>query len=98
MKNSNLSIEQRLENIENLLLSQKTVLNFNEAAEFTGLSKSHLYQLTSKGGIPVYCPSGKKLYFNREELQQWLLRNKKKTKDEIESEANAYVTINKRQR
>ena len=35
----NTTVEQRLNRIEQLLRGQKTVLNFAEACEFTGLSK-----------------------------------------------------------
>ena len=84
-------LNERLSRIENMLLSQKTVLNFEEASVYTGLSKSHLYKLTSTGGIPCYKPTGKKLYFNKEELDEWMLRNKKLSQDEIEDKAENYL-------
>ena len=90
------TIEERLMNIENLLFSQKSVLNFNEVAEFTGLSKSHLYKLTSTGRIPHYKPNGKYIFFDRVEIEKWLLRNRVKTIDEIEAEASTYVTLNRK--
>ena len=77
MRNT-LSIDERLSNIETLLLSQKTVLNFNELAVYTGLSKSHLYKLTSTGGIPCYKPHNKQIYADRAEIDKWLLSNKKR--------------------
>ncbi len=81
------NIEQRLDRIEKLLLSsQKTVLNFEELVEFTGLSQSYLYKLTSKGEIPFYRPNGKQLYFNKTEIEAWLLRNRSKTNEEIDVE------------
>ena len=80
-------IDQRLDRIESLLLSQKTVLNFAEAAEYTGLSKSHLYKLTSTAGIPCYKPTGKRIYFNKSELDEWLMRHKKHSSEEIDVEA-----------
>jgi excisionase family DNA binding protein len=88
------SIDERLSNIETLLLSQKTVLNFDEVSVYTGLSKSHLYKLTSTGGIPCYKPQGKHIYFDKPEIDKWLLQNKKKSNAEIESEAATHVTIN----
>lgn len=91
-----ISIEKRLSNIEDLLLSQKTVLNFNEVAIYTGFSKSYLYKLTSKGGIPCYKPQGKHIYFKRTEINDWLLQNRKATKDEIEAKASTYVVNNGR--
>ena len=84
-------LDERLSRIENMLLSQKTVLNFDEVAGYTGLSKSHLYKLTSTGGIPCYKPTGKKLYFNKEELDEWMLRNKKLSQDEIDDKAENYL-------
>jgi excisionase family DNA binding protein len=89
MENSK-SIDDRLKSIEALLLSQKTVLTFGEVAIYTGLSKSYLYKLTSTGGIPCYKPQGKFVYFNKQEIDQWLLQNRKATKDEIEQMASTY--------
>lgn len=84
-------LNKRLSRIENMLLSQKTVLNFDETAVYTGLSKSHLYKLTSTGGIPCYKPTGKKLYFDKEELDEWMLRNKKLSQDEIDDKAENFL-------
>ena len=88
-------IIERLERIEKLLVEQQTlqkqVLNFNETCQYLELSQSHLYKLTSTGAIPHYKPNGKKLYFNRPELDEWLLRNRNSTKDEIEQQAADYL-------
>ena len=86
-------IDERQRNIETLLLSQKTVLNFDEVAAYTGLSKSYLYKLTSTGGIPCFKPQGKHIYFNKQEIDRWLLQNRKATTDEIESQAATIVTL-----
>lgn len=88
------SIEIRQRNIENLLLSQKSVMSFDEMAIYSGLSKSYLYKLTCTGGVPCYKPNGKNIYFDRKEVDQWLLRNRKATTDEIESKASTYIVKN----
>jgi len=88
------SIEIRQRNIENLLLSQKSVMSFDEMAIYSGLSKSYLYKLTCTGGVPCYKPNGKNIYFDRKEVDQWLLRNRKATTDEIESQASTYIVKN----
>lgn len=86
---------ERLEKIERLLesqnLLQKEVLNINESALYLELSTSHLYRLTSTNCIPYYKPNGKKLYFKRTELDQWLLRNRVTTKEEIETQSANYL-------
>ena len=86
-------IDVRLKNIESLLLSQKTVLNFDEVTAYTGLSKSYLYKLTCSGGIPCYKPQGKHIYFNKTEIDNWLLQNRKATNRELENKAINLVTL-----
>ena len=89
------SINARLDRIERLLLDKKNVLTFNEAVEFTGYSKSYLYKLTALNEIPYYKPSGKMVYFSRDELQDWLLSNKSKSNEELDQEATNFLN-NKR--
>lgn len=90
------SIKKRLDAIESLLLSQKNVLTFSEAAVFTGLAPSYMYKLTSKGIIPHSKPNGKQIYFSRDELERWLLKNRIKTRDELEVESTSYTVRNQK--
>ena len=71
-------LKKELEQIKKLLLSKKNVLNMNELADYTGYSKSHLYKLTSRQDIPYFKPSGKSIFFDRVEIDNWLLQNKSK--------------------
>ncbi|MCK9639987.1 MAG: helix-turn-helix domain-containing protein [Prolixibacteraceae bacterium] len=89
-------IEKRLSNIENMLLSQKNALTFDEGAIFTGIGKSHLYKLTSGGIVPHYKPRGKMIYFDRAELEKWLLQNRVTPADEIEAMANTYIATGRK--
>lgn len=69
-------ILQRLDSIEATLRGlREKPLTFAEACAYTGFSKSYLYKLTSAGRIPHYKPEGKRLYFDKGELDRWLLRN-----------------------
>jgi len=86
-------INERLARIEGLLVANKSVLNMREASILTGLSLSHLYKLTSTGGIPCFKPTGKAIFFNREELEAWLMRGRKATAEEIEAAACTHVTL-----
>jgi len=54
-------------------LEEKKILTFEQACQFTNLSKSYLYKLTSQKQVPHYKPRGKKLYFKRTELENWML-------------------------
>lgn len=86
-------LEERLENIEKLLTSQKNVLTFTEACGFTGISKTYMYKLTSKNRIPYFKPHGKNIYFSREELEKWLLKNPVKTAEQTEQEAVNHAVL-----
>jgi excisionase family DNA binding protein len=92
-------INRKLDNIERMLteqnILQKEVLNFKDACHYLRLSQSHLYKLTSSKSIPHFCPRGKKLYFKRQELDEWLLRNPCTTREDIEKKANEYLTERK---
>jgi excisionase family DNA binding protein len=93
-------ILKELNELKKLILDQnllkKEVLNFSEACQYLAISGSHMYKLTSRKEIPHFCPQGKKLYFNRLELDWWLQKNRQKTKEEIEQEAADYLIKNKR--
>lgn len=54
----------------------KDVLTTREAAMYMGITMSYLYKLTMDAKIPCYKPNGKVVFFDRKELEQWLLRNK----------------------
>ncbi|MCD8236367.1 MAG: helix-turn-helix domain-containing protein [Prevotellaceae bacterium] len=66
---------ERLAMLENNIYTTKKVLTFCEACLYMGVSESLLYKLTSAREVPHYKPRGKMLYFNKEELDQWLLQN-----------------------
>jgi excisionase family DNA binding protein len=72
------------------IYTTKEVLTSDEVARYMGISKSYLYKLTMRGDIPHYKPMGKICYFNRQEVEQWLQRNKVATNEEIEKQAEDY--------
>jgi len=79
------------------LLSAKKALNLDEASLMTGLSKSCMYKKTHKREIPFYkANNGKYLYFDRDELNSWMLCNRIKTNDELEAEAISYCVTGKK--
>jgi excisionase family DNA binding protein len=89
------NILERLESIERkldeLAVANKDVLNLKEAARYLNVSCSHLYKLTYSKQIPHYKPRGKQVYFEKRELDKWLLQNRQTTKAEIEQAAIDYV-------
>ena len=88
---------RELKNLATLLVKQ--ALTMNDAAMFTGLSKSQLYKLVSSKKIPYYKNVGGKLtFFDKDELTEWMLQNRVRTKKEAESDARTLIAekLNKR--
>ena len=61
--------------------------NLSQAAEYLDVSKSHLYQLTCRGQIAHFKPAGKRIYFDKADLDSYLKRNRVSSKEEIEEAA-----------
>ena len=79
-------IAEQLNRVErNTLLAAKNVLTFEDVALLTGMSKSHLYKLTSTRQIPFYKPNGKNVFFDRSEVEDWLRQNRATTEQEAQS-------------
>ncbi len=74
----------------NTIFCTKEVLTCNEAAKYLGMTKAYLYKLTMRQQIPHYKPTGKMIFFNRQELEVWLQRNRVATADEISEQAQTY--------
>ena len=93
---------KRLDKIAALLecqnLAQKALFNFNETCQYLDVSESHLYKLTSARQIPHFCPQGKKLYFKREELNEWLQRNRQLTNAQVEANVELELSTQKRKK
>jgi excisionase family DNA binding protein len=85
------AILKELTELKKLVISQglfqKPILTFQEAASYIDLSPSYLYKLTCKGEIAFYKPRGKKIFMRRVDLENWLLRHRNKTSDELSQEA-----------
>ncbi|MCX6160116.1 MAG: helix-turn-helix domain-containing protein [Ignavibacteriae bacterium] len=76
-----------------LMLKEQSVqlMVFNDVCNYLNISRSHLYKLTSASLIPHYKPSGKMLYFKKSEIDDWALRNRVKTNQEIDALADEYM-------
>jgi excisionase family DNA binding protein len=85
-----LNFQEQLNRIEAAALSNKNVLTFDEAARYMGISKSDLYKKTSNRTVAFSKPRGKMIYFDRLELEKYLLQNPITTADEIERQAVNY--------
>lgn len=77
--------------LEEQKILQKTILDFKEACKFLNVSSSLLYKLTSNGEITFSKPRGGKLYFKKEELEDWCIREASKPESIMKEEAKEWV-------
>ena len=70
-------------------------LIIDEVATLLHLTKPTVYSKVSKGELPVM-KRGKRLYFSRTELLEYVKAGRKKSNAEIEQEAKAYLLNNKK--
>lgn len=78
------------------LLGAKNVLNLEDVALLTGLSKSHLYKLTCQKMIPHYKQNGKQMWFDKAEIEAWQKQKRVTTQAEAEQQAIAYAVTGKK--
>lgn len=101
-------IEARLSCIEDLILDLKhqpkvvetteqpeQLLTIQEAANLLHLTVPTIYTKHSKGELPNVCKRGKRLYFSKQSLLDWVKEGRKKSSAEIDAEAEAYLSNKK---
>lgn len=84
----------RLDTIKQVtLLQAKEALTTEDLTLLTGIPESTIYKMTCKREIPCYKPRGKggKLYFNKREVNEFLLQHKRESRQEIEDEADTWL-------
>ncbi len=70
-----------------IYLLQKEILSLREACIYLCITQSYMYKLTSSRKIPHYSPMGKLIFFKRTELDDWVLKKRRSTLEEINVEA-----------
>ena len=90
-----MSTDERLARIERMIImSSKNALNTKEVAIMLDISESRVRHLIMEKSIPYY-KQGKKTYFKKSEIEDWMLHNRYETTAEIESKASTYIATGK---
>lgn len=80
-----MELDKRLERIERLfIIAFKKALNVADVALLLGVSESRVRHMTSEGTLPYSKPGGK-LYFDKDDIERYLLSNRQPSRAEIES-------------
>ena len=69
------------------LRNRKDLITIEEAASFLNLSKPTIYRLVSERNIP-HNKKGKRLYFSKERLTEWVEEGEVRTQAQIKKEVN----------
>jgi excisionase family DNA binding protein len=94
-------LELRCERMERMLLNlvpmagPELPINITQAAEHINLAVPTLYSLVSRGEIPVN-KKGKRLYFLKSELTDWIRSGRKKTIAESQANPESHLRTPKR--
>ncbi|TXK29852.1 helix-turn-helix domain-containing protein [Pontibacter qinzhouensis] len=96
-------LHEKMNRIERLLVEQQPpqerelLLNVSQAAAFLHLSVATLYTKVSGREVP-FSKRGKRLYFRKSELEEWVREGRRKTVSEIRQEAVQKAGNNGRKR
>ena len=93
----------KLDGIEQLLLRLTTtttpesedLVNIKQVAAILSLSVTTIYGLVSRKDIPSM-KKGKRLYFSKKEINDWIKAGKRNTLKEVEAETDNYLSGIKR--
>lgn len=70
------TILQKLSTLEELLKKKDDKpLTFKEACAYLGYAPSYLYKLTYRKVIPHYKPTGKMIFFSKNEIDEWIFKS-----------------------
>ena len=72
LQNVIFDLKDQVSKIEPIEQNNRRFISTNEAASYLNLAVQTLYGLVNKQSIP-YHKRGGRLYFDREELEQWIL-------------------------
>lgn len=71
------------------------LMTIGQAAEFLSLSVPTIYTQVSKSIIPCM-KKGKRLYFSKDELTEWIRQGRKKSPEDIRAEADEWLMAKKK--
>lgn len=90
-------IIEKLNKLETLLVSSiKPILTVEDLINYTGFSRSYIYKLVHLNILPYSKPNGKTLFFQKNEIDSFLLQNKNSSIAQIKQKAIDYSSTSKK--
>lgn len=91
------TIIREYQEIKETLDNGKEIMNVQQVADYLSIAKQTVYGMTCRSKVPYY-KRGKRLYFQKSDIDEWLLTARRKTKEEIEMENATYLKIRGKRR
>lgn len=97
-------LAKEINEVKQLLLSERTkriteqendIIGIKEAARFLNIAVPTIYSKVSKSELPVM-KRGKRLYFSRTDLLEYIKEGRRMSYSEAEAEAHSYIRSPKR--
>lgn len=63
---------------------ENEIMSASKAAQYLCMTRGLLYKLTSQHRVPYYKPCGKKVFFRKADLDQWLDKGRVATDAELQ--------------
>ena len=84
-------IKEQLDRIEQYaMIAAKSMLNIKEAAIILNMTVEGVRYNVRNNTLPYYKPNINRLYYKKSELEEWMTQNRRKSMEELKSEAEAY--------
>ncbi len=92
------NIQEQITELKEILLriekKRNEFYSLEEACSYLKISKPSMYKLTSKKEITYYTPGGKKIYFQKQDLDAWILAGRVFSCEDSMLELESFLTKN----
>ncbi|WP_394772329.1 helix-turn-helix domain-containing protein [Mucilaginibacter sp.] len=65
----------------------KEYLSTDEVSKYLDVSKAYVYKLSFLNELPKYCPTGKRIWFKKTDIDEFINKGRIASNDELQAEA-----------
>lgn len=76
--------------------NENTIFNIETLSKYLGVSKSYIYKMTHRNLIAYSKPGGKRIFFRKDDVDNFLKTNKVKSKSELSEIADKFIVTSRK--
>ena len=69
----------------------KEYLSTDEVCKYLNVSKAYVYKLSFLNELPKFCPSGKRIWFRKEDIDQFIQKGRIASQAEVNADAELQI-------